>query len=114
MRQGRPYTLVALKITLRPSDALHDSTRFAFFRSVGAAILRGDWQGACSMLLAPRPRDNEEVVHARAAYSRGDMGAALRLMPRECVAERAVLEVRMRCVACICVHMHMLSRAPPC
>lgn len=64
------------------------------FRRVGAAILRGDWQGTCEMLLAPRPRDKEEMADARAAYAKGDLNGALKIMPRECVAERAVLEVQ--------------------
>lgn len=45
------------------------------------------------MLLGPRARDREEAKSAREAYANGDLTRALRLMPRECVAERAVLEV---------------------
>ena len=61
--------------------------------SIGRAMLRGDWRGAVDALLGdPDQVTDEAWRNAIAAYHRGDLAGALRLLPRYCRGERDVLQ----------------------
>jgi tRNA pseudouridine13 synthase len=60
---------------------------------IGAALLRHDWQGAVDALIGdPAAVQDEAWQAAITAYRQGDLGGALRLMPRHCRSERDVLQ----------------------
>lgn len=68
------------------------AARGAATHHVGRHLLRGDWQAALDLLLRPRDGERDDVRKAREHYAaNGDPGAALRMMPKFMVAERAVL-----------------------
>lgn len=60
--------------------------------AIGLAIFKADWAEAMSLVMRPRESDSGDVELARQAYSEDRIKDALELMPRMCVAERAVLE----------------------
>jgi tRNA pseudouridine13 synthase len=65
---------------------------------IGAALLRGAWAEVHDLILRPRDGDNEDAAAARAIYKKtGDTAAALKRMPRFCMAERGLLEALGRC-----------------
>jgi tRNA pseudouridine13 synthase len=60
---------------------------------VGAAMLRGDWQGAVNCLIGvPDAVRDADWRAAISAYQRGDLPEALRCMPRHCRTEREILQ----------------------
>ncbi|KAG8937118.1 hypothetical protein FRC02_006318 [Tulasnella sp. 418] len=61
--------------------------------TIGLALLKSDWAQAISLLLRPRPGEYSEAEAGRRAWlERGDLQAALELIPRRAVAERSILE----------------------
>lgn len=61
--------------------------------SVGLALLKSDWKRAISLILRPRPGENEEAEAGRRAWLEDrNLAKALQLMPRRMVAERSLLE----------------------
>lgn len=61
--------------------------------TVGLALLKGEWKEALDLLLSRRAGEHPECDEARLAWlERGDLGEALRLMPRRNTAERAIWE----------------------
>jgi tRNA pseudouridine13 synthase len=61
--------------------------------SVGALLLRGLWREACEMILDVKAGGMNDSLAAREAYVRGEVEEAFELMPRNCIAERAILGV---------------------
>lgn len=60
---------------------------------IGAAILRGDWQGAADHLIGqPDALRDEQWRAAIVAYQQGDLARALQLFPRHCRSERDLLQ----------------------
>ncbi|WIA15110.1 hypothetical protein OEZ85_001801 [Tetradesmus obliquus] len=60
---------------------------------VGAALLRGEWQGAVRLVMQGGPGERREYRQARALYmEQGDIQGALKVLPTSLVAERAVLQ----------------------
>lgn len=60
---------------------------------IGIELLKGNWQGAIDLLLLPRDGERGDVAAARAKWQETrDPEVALKLFPRWCAAERAVLE----------------------
>jgi tRNA pseudouridine13 synthase len=60
---------------------------------IGAAILRGDWQGAVRYLIGePDSLRDEEWRAAIVAYQQGDLVKALQLFPHHCRSERDLLQ----------------------
>ena len=65
---------------------------------IGAALLRGAWGEVHDLILKPRDGDNEDAAAARKIYKEtGDTAAALKRMPRFCMAERGLLEALGKC-----------------
>lgn len=62
--------------------------------AIGRALLGGNFQAACSMILDPRPNEsNKSIAAARAVWKEtGDASRALEAFPFRCSAERAVLQ----------------------
>ena len=62
--------------------------------SIGRALLSGNFQVACSMILDPRPEEsNKSIAAARAIWKEtGDASKALDAFPYRCSAERAILQ----------------------
>jgi tRNA pseudouridine13 synthase len=59
---------------------------------IGGAMLRRDWKGAVDLLIGdPQALRDDQWRSAVEAYQRGDVGEALRLLPRHCSGEREVL-----------------------
>jgi tRNA pseudouridine13 synthase len=59
---------------------------------IGAAMLRRDWKGAVDLLMGePESLRDDQWRSAVEAYRRGEVGEALRLLPRHCSGEREVL-----------------------
>uniref|UniRef100_A0A7N0UDF1 TRUD domain-containing protein n=1 Tax=Kalanchoe fedtschenkoi TaxID=63787 RepID=A0A7N0UDF1_KALFE len=59
---------------------------------IGAALLRGEWDAAVSMILDPRDGEREYINKAREYYKEsGDIQGTLRQLPKNMFAERAVL-----------------------
>jgi tRNA pseudouridine13 synthase len=56
---------------------------------VGRAMVAGDWQQACDLLLGPTPDGHTD--DSRAAYVAGDFAAALHAVPHSAQGERRVL-----------------------
>ncbi|KAG0556562.1 hypothetical protein KC19_11G062700 [Ceratodon purpureus] len=60
--------------------------------SVGAALLRGEWKAAASLILDPREGDQPEVKEAREYFKKSkNIDGALQRFPRYLTAERALL-----------------------
>ncbi|CAM8928097.1 unnamed protein product [Rhodiola kirilowii] len=60
---------------------------------IGAALLRGEWDAAVSMILDPRVGERENINQAREYYKEsGDIQGTLRQLPRNMFAERAILQ----------------------
>ncbi|MBL0226225.1 MAG: tRNA pseudouridine(13) synthase TruD [Geobacteraceae bacterium] len=60
---------------------------------VGAAMLRGDWQGAVDCLIGvPDAVRDADWRAAISAYQRGDLPEALQCLPRHCRTERDILQ----------------------
>ncbi|KAI4311007.1 hypothetical protein MLD38_035944 [Melastoma candidum] len=60
---------------------------------VGAALLRGEWMSALSIILDPRKGEKNDIAKAREYYKEsGDIEGTLRQLPRHLVAERAILQ----------------------
>ena len=57
---------------------------------LGEALAKGDADAFVHALVKPVPGESESVAAGRAALARGDDREALRLLPRNCVAERRV------------------------
>ena len=62
--------------------------------AIGRALLSGNFQAACSMILDPRPDEpNKTIAAARAIWKKtGDAAKALEAFPYRCSAERAILQ----------------------
>ncbi|GFP99227.1 pseudouridylate synthase 7 homolog [Phtheirospermum japonicum] len=59
---------------------------------IGAALLRGEWKAAVSMILDPREGEKDVTKKIREYYKEsGDIEGTLRQLPRYMVAERAIL-----------------------
>lgn len=63
---------------------------------VGQAILTGQYERACHLILDPRDGDHESSVDARKAWSDGNFFDAFDLFPFRCTAERALLAVLIK------------------
>ena len=61
--------------------------------SVGALLLNGQWKAACEAILDIKAGGMNDSLHARELYSQGEIEQAFEKMPRNCIAERAVLGV---------------------
>ncbi|XP_071684585.1 uncharacterized protein [Lolium perenne] len=60
---------------------------------VGAALLRGEWRNAVSLILDPREGECDDMNGVREHYKEhGDIDSAIRNFPRRLVAERAILQ----------------------
>eukprot|EP00257_Ricinus_communis_P013254 XP_015570652.1 multisubstrate pseudouridine synthase 7 isoform X1 [Ricinus communis] len=65
---------------------------------IGAALLRGEWKYAVSMILDPREGERDAVRMAREYYKESDdIDGTLRQLPRYLTAERAVLQCLKKC-----------------
>ncbi|KAG8648140.1 hypothetical protein MANES_09G154600v8 [Manihot esculenta] len=59
---------------------------------IGAALLRGEWKSAASMILDPREGERDVVRKAREYYKESDdIEGTLRQLPRHLIAERAIV-----------------------
>jgi tRNA pseudouridine13 synthase len=61
--------------------------------SVGALLLNGDWKGACEAILDIKAGGMNDSLAARELYAKGEIEEAFEMMPRSCIAERAILGV---------------------
>ncbi|XP_009587531.1 multisubstrate pseudouridine synthase 7 [Nicotiana tabacum] len=60
---------------------------------IGAALLRGEWKAAVSLILDPREGEKNAISTVREYYKEsGDIDGTLRQLPRHLVAERAILQ----------------------
>lgn len=60
--------------------------------TIGAALLRGEWEAAVSLILQPREGERQDVLEARDYFLKTrDADGTLLRMPRQFVTERAVL-----------------------
>ncbi|KAK4414247.1 Multisubstrate pseudouridine synthase 7 [Sesamum alatum] len=70
---------------------------------IGAALLRGEWKAAVSLILDPREGDilfiSKDVTRKIREYFKesGDVEGTLRQLPRHLVAERAILHCFRKC-----------------
>ncbi|XP_042059815.1 multisubstrate pseudouridine synthase 7-like [Salvia splendens] len=65
---------------------------------IGAALLRGEWKAAVSMVLEPREGEKDATRQIREYYKEsGDIEGTLRQLPRYLVAERAILQCFQKC-----------------
>ncbi|XP_042486492.1 multisubstrate pseudouridine synthase 7 isoform X2 [Macadamia integrifolia] len=65
---------------------------------IGAALLRGEWKTAASMILDPREGEREAIRKVREFYKEnGDIEGTLRQLPRHLVAEKAILQCLKKC-----------------
>ncbi|XP_015875444.2 multisubstrate pseudouridine synthase 7 isoform X1 [Ziziphus jujuba] len=65
---------------------------------IGAALLRGEWKTAVSMILDPREGERNEITNARQYYKENnDIEGTLRQLPRYLVAERSILQCLKKC-----------------
>ncbi|KAL8470630.1 hypothetical protein ACS0TY_033256 [Phlomoides rotata] len=64
---------------------------------IGAALLRGEWKAAVSMILDPREGEKDVTKNIREYYKESsDIEGTLRRLPRYLVAERAILNCFQR------------------
>lgn len=62
--------------------------------TIGAYVLRSDWQNAVELILSPQELVVPESIESRKVWSETkDAAKALTLMPRKCVAEYSILGV---------------------
>jgi len=61
--------------------------------SIGALLLNGQWKAACELILDVKAGGMNDSLVARELYVKGDVTGAFEKMPRNCIAERAVLGV---------------------
>lgn len=60
--------------------------------ATGAALLRGEWDTAVQLIMAPRTGDRQDMADARAAWAnKRDAKTALHRLPRGAAAERALM-----------------------
>ncbi|XP_069144642.1 multisubstrate pseudouridine synthase 7 isoform X2 [Solanum lycopersicum] len=60
---------------------------------IGAALLRGEWKAAVSLILDPREGEKNTISTVREYYKEsGDIDGTLRQLPRYLVAEKAILQ----------------------
>ncbi|XP_057962932.1 multisubstrate pseudouridine synthase 7 isoform X2 [Malania oleifera] len=60
---------------------------------IGATLLRGEWKAAVSLILDPREGERDAIRNAREYFKESDdIEGALRQLPRNMVAEKAVLQ----------------------
>ncbi|XP_065852993.1 multisubstrate pseudouridine synthase 7 [Euphorbia lathyris] len=65
---------------------------------IGAALLRGEWKNAVSMILDPREGERDAVKKAREYYiESNDIDGTLRQLPRYLIAERSILQCLKKC-----------------
>ncbi|XP_043718113.1 multisubstrate pseudouridine synthase 7 [Telopea speciosissima] len=65
---------------------------------IGAALLRGEWKTAASMILDPREGEREAIRKVREFYKEnGDIEGTLRQLPHHLVAEKAILQCLKKC-----------------
>jgi len=55
--------------------------------------VRGEWEAAINLIMAPRDGEKDAPKAARELYFKGDLGAANRTMPAFLSAEKAILSV---------------------
>ncbi|XP_015062934.1 multisubstrate pseudouridine synthase 7 isoform X2 [Solanum pennellii] len=64
---------------------------------IGAALLRGEWKAAVSLILDPREGEKNAISTVREYYKEsGDIDGTLRQLPRYLVAEKAILQCLKR------------------
>ncbi|CAN4111257.1 unnamed protein product [Withania somnifera] len=64
---------------------------------IGAALLRGEWKAAVSLILDPREGEKNAISTVREYYKEsGDVDGTLRQLPRYLVAEKAILQCLKR------------------
>ncbi len=61
---------------------------------IGRAMVRGEAQEACDLLLGPTPGGHSD--DSRGAYAAGDLAGALEALPKSAQAERRVLDALLR------------------
>ena len=59
---------------------------------IGCKILKGDWEGAVSLIMTPHDTDRQEFRFAKDLYAEGKIEEALRAIPRFSTCEKAILE----------------------
>ncbi|KAL0005616.1 hypothetical protein SO802_013177 [Lithocarpus litseifolius] len=65
---------------------------------IGAALFRGEWKTAVSMILDPREGERTVIAKAREYYKESnDIEGTLKQLPRHLVAERAILQCLKKC-----------------
>nr|XP_023913146.1 multisubstrate pseudouridine synthase 7 [Quercus suber] len=65
---------------------------------IGAALFRGEWKAAVSMILDPREGERTVIAKAREYYKESnDIEGTLKQLPRHLVAERAILQCLKKC-----------------
>ncbi|KAK9138802.1 hypothetical protein Sjap_009396 [Stephania japonica] len=65
---------------------------------IGAALLRGEWKKAVSLILDPREGERDSVREVREYYKEScDIEGTIRQLPRYLVAERAILQCLRKC-----------------
>ena len=70
---------------------------------VGIALLKGQWEEAVRLIMQPSSHERADSQAAKKLYlEQGDIPGALKAIPRHCVAESAILEVRRCQQACVC------------
>jgi tRNA pseudouridine13 synthase len=61
--------------------------------SIGALLLNGQWKAACELILDVKAGGMNDSLVARELFLKGDITGAFEQMPRNCIAERAILGV---------------------
>uniref|UniRef100_A0A2P2LGW2 Uncharacterized protein MANES_09G154600 n=1 Tax=Rhizophora mucronata TaxID=61149 RepID=A0A2P2LGW2_RHIMU len=65
---------------------------------IGAALLRGEWKSAVSLILDPREGERDEVRKARECYKEtNNIEGTLKQLPRHLIAERAIVQCLKKC-----------------
>lgn len=72
-------------------------TRSISTHQVGLAMLAGAWETAVDLVMMPKGDERPEYVEARNFWmEKRDYKQALRVFPRGCVAERAILQAMVK------------------
>ena len=74
--------------------AARQFSHMSWFR-VGIALLKGQWEEAVRLIMQPSSHERADSAAAKQLFlNQADIPGALKAMPRHCVAECAILEVR--------------------